>query len=102
MDKSIKISSRIVLIFVCAMVFSVIPEYFPVFGDWVCEGSGEKIYTNGSIYGNYEGCTFGEDYFHKPETHWGYRHWLFCMMGLSLFITQVVFLIGFIDKETSK
>lgn len=35
---------------------------------------------------------------HKPQYHWGYRHFLFMVMGLCLFVLQVVEIINLINK----
>lgn len=78
------ISLRVIALFVIAMLVSFIPELIPdFFGDWNCNG-----------------CTYGGDYRnHMPQTHWGYRHWLFFTMGVSLFIIQIVDIINYIDKK---
>jgi hypothetical protein len=82
-----KTSIRVIVIFMVAMVMSVIPEWYPsLFGDWVCIGSGDRIITDSGYYDM--GCNIGVR--HLPETHWGYRHWLWFFMGLVLFIFQVI------------
>lgn len=83
---------RLVAIFAIVMLFSFIPETFPdFFGDWVCEGS--KLIRVNDIY-TVEGCTYGGYGSHNPSTHWGFRHWVWTACGVSLFIWNVIELIG--------
>jgi hypothetical protein len=92
MNKTIKISIRIIAVFMVAIIMSVIPDLFPnLFGDWLCEGHYEQI----------KGCLYIGEYgnFHQPTWHWGYRHWLWFLMGIALFIIQV---IDIIDKLEDK
>lgn len=94
--KSIKISTRIVLLFAAIMVFSFIGEYLrDFFGDWKCPGSIERI---PDTY-NYKGCNYANSSYHDPTWHWGYRHWIFCLMGFCLSIVQAVGIINLINKE---
>lgn len=85
-NKYTKVSINIVLIFTTIMLASIIPDMFPqIFGDWLCKG-----------------CTYREaDYahYHLPTWHCGYRHWIWCAMGLSLFVVQVVRMIYIVDKD---
>lgn len=78
-----RVSIRIIAMFSVAILISFIPEMFPdFFGDWSCNG-----------------CNYGEAGYsriHKPSTHWGYRHYLFFIMGAVLFIVQT---IDIINKE---
>lgn len=99
LHKTLSISIRIIFIFICGMIMSTIPEFFPeLFGDWICVGSQEEI-MNGYYHSHYTGCNYAGYDFHLPTNHWGYRHWLFFFMGLSLFIVQVVSLIIYIGKD---
>ena len=71
------------------MVASYIPELFPnFFGDWLCEGTGNYL----SNLNHFEKCNYaGSSYnFHNPTWHWGYRHFLFFIMGAVLFIIQAI------------
>lgn len=81
-----KISIRIIGLFSAAILLSFIPEIFPAFfGDWICNG-----------------CNYGEagvSYCHAPQLHWGYRHWLYFLMGITLFITQAVYIIIYAQKD---
>ena len=94
--KSIKISIRIIAIFICAIFFSLIPDEFPsFFGDIHCNG---RDYMGMQYVSQYTGCNYGQ-YSHGDTNHWGYRHWLFFLMGISLFVVQVVSIVYFIDKK---
>jgi len=80
-----KVSLRIIMLFVVAMIFSFIPEISfmrDFFGD---------------VYCSIEHTSF-EDQHSEPTWHWGWRHWLFLFMGVALFITQAIKLGFFIDK----
>ena len=94
----LKISFRIVLLFVVSMIMSLIPEYANVFGDWDCVGSG--IYLKDTY--SYQFCNYASLGFHDATTHWGYRHWLFFFMGVCLFIIQIVDIITIIYNHTTK
>jgi hypothetical protein len=94
--KILKISFRIVLLFSATMVFSLIADSLPdFFGDWKCQGSLEII-PETYIY---KGCNYGAEGFHDPSLHWGYRHWVFFMMGLCLSIVQVFDIINLTNKK---
>ena len=75
---------RIVILFVTVMLMSFIPENFrEAFGDEYC-----KIQHH--IYGG--------NFHDYPEWHWGFRHFAWCGMGITLFIYNAVLLIGEIEK----
>lgn len=45
------------------------------------ERSANYVILYGLISSHWTGCTYGiEDYYHGPETHWGWAHWLFIFM----------------------
>lgn len=82
-----KLSIQIAIIFTVIILTSFIPDqWHGFFGDWLC---------GGSIKGN--GCPQG--YNHIPEWHWGYRHFMWFLMGLCLFAVQITRLIIFIKKS---
>ena len=88
LSKIQRISIKIMAIFSCGIAMSFIPELAPeFFGDAICEG-GIRGYNNGTW--TVEGCQYGDWGTHSSNNHWGYRHWLFFAMGVSLFIAQVV------------
>lgn len=81
-----KATARIVSVFIVAMILSFIGEYAHAFlGDWHCKG-----------------CNYSESGYsnmHEPQWHWGYRHWLFFIMGIFLFILQAVDIIMYLDNS---
>lgn len=107
MNKSTRISIRIIALFTVAILVSFIPEYLHTFfGDWYCVGSGtrELIPATQTTYEHYEfigGCDY-YDTKHNPTWHWGYRHWLLICMGIGLAIVQIVNIINVIDKKESE
>lgn len=91
-----KIQIRIFIIGFCIIILSFIPELIPsFFGDWLCEGSGEFIKTE--FGGHYEKCNHASIGFHHPKWHWGYRHYIWMILGLTLAIINIVQVI--IDSE---
>lgn len=88
-----KISLHIIAIFTIAIFTSFIPDLYPeFFGDWICEGA---IRDNNL---HLQGCHYGDLGRHNPSTHWGWRHWLYFFMGLSLFALQVAQIIKKLTK----
>ena len=87
----IKISLRIIAVFIAAILVSLVPDLFPkLFGDWYCVGMYEQL--KGCLYeGNYSG-------YHNPTWHWGWRHYLWFLMGLSLMALQVFNVIKLLRK----
>jgi hypothetical protein len=55
------------------------------FGDWQCNG--------GDYYKK-------ADFVHGPTWHWGFRHWMWMLMGAALFIYNAVIMIIKLDKES--
>lgn len=83
------------MVFVAAITVSLIGDCLHgILGDWKCKGSGLKINWN-----QYQFCNFAACDAHEPTWHWGWRHWLFMMMGVCLFFIQAVDIVHFIDKK---
>jgi hypothetical protein len=104
-NKTIIISLRVIALFLVAIFVSKIPDLYPsFFGDYKCEGA--KRVSSNLTYTKYEiiGCDnhFGERTPHNPKWHWGYAHFLFFLMGLSLTIIQIVDIINYISKPEIK
>lgn len=96
MNVSLKVSLRIIALFTVAIFVSKIPDiYADFFGDWKCEGSIGPIST-GSW--QYKGCNYGEG-FHDSTWHWGYQHYLFFLMGLSLSIVQIADIVNILNNK---
>ncbi len=92
LNLTIKVSLRIILLFTVAILISLVGDNLHLFfSDDFC---------NGNISNNNK-CQFGynSNYYHGQIWHWGYRHWLFFYMGLSLTIVQIVNIVIIIDKE---
>ena len=51
-----------------------------------------KLYTEEhlKIFYHLEGCKYAADYQHGPSIHWGFRHWMWTLCGVSLFIWNVI------------
>lgn len=87
MSKNLKLMIDIVLIGLLLMLVSFIPEYFrEFFGDWKCQGSGEAI---PNTY-HYTRCNYAGNGFHDPEWHWGFRHYIWMVMGAVLTIIRAI------------
>ncbi len=90
------VSINIIILFMIAIMSSFIPELFPdFFGDWICEG--RKFIPNKETYGSYIGCDMFQE--HNPTTHFGYRHYLWFLMGIVLFIIQGIRIFMVVDKH---
>lgn len=82
-----KLSIRVIMMFSIAILISFIPENFrEFFGDLKCVGSGG--YVPGTYH--YQYCNEGVGGMHSSTWHWGYRHFLFFIMGAVLFIIQAI------------
>lgn len=83
-----------------AVIFaaSYIPDTFPsYFGDWMCKGSGELI--EGTTH--YQKCNYGGGFscYHTPSLHWGFRHWAWLCLGITMLIINIVQLIQEEEKR---
>ena len=77
--KHFKIMGRIVLLFSIVMLMSFIPENNrEFFGDWHCDGHN----------------------LHEPTWHWGFRHYMWMLMGLALFIYNAVLIVIKLDTKS--
>lgn len=87
--KQFKVSARIAILFATAISLSFIPDYSHLFfGDTFCLGNiGKNV------------CIEGWCNLHGNTYHWGYRHFLWALMGLSLAIVQIVGIVQIIDKD---
>lgn len=100
-----KIQIRIILLFMTVILLSFIPENFrEYFGDWKCNGTGELIIkeTENIINRYYKNCSKGNNDFvgaHGPTWHWGFRHWIWFFMGITLFIINSIQIGIKIDKN---
>lgn len=95
-----KLSLQIIALFAVAIIMSFIPDYLhEFFGDWECQG---KVFTDKIIGGYivYDGCDYGSMNSHNPTLHWGWRHWLWFIMGAVLFIIQCFRIESTINTES--
>ncbi len=93
MNLSTKISLRVIAMFVTCIFASLIPDNFhSFFGDVLCNGNlSRNLCNNGwTINSNSHGLTW----------HWGFRHWLFLFMGISLCVVQIIDIIYILSKES--
>jgi hypothetical protein len=74
---SLKGKLKLALVFITIMGASFIPGYFPeFFGDWVCKGGGK--------------CSHLRCFYNSPPTlHYGFRHWIFILMGITFTIISL-------------
>lgn len=87
------LSLQVIIIFMTVILVSFIPDSLhDFFGDWVCKGG---YYDKELQY--FVGCNHGNGS-HDPELHWGYRHWIWCLMGFVLFVLQCIRVGLFINK----
>ena len=96
----ILISFRIILLFTTAILMSFIPDYLPEIFDVKCEGTSQLTYHGITYHQCSESlgdCSTRLS--HKPKYHWGYRHLLFCFMGICLFILQACEIIYEFNKK---
>lgn len=93
-----KLSLQVIFVFAVIIISTFIPDQFhSFFGDQMCSGNligGDNSYRCSDGWTRYQ-------YPHQGEWHWGARHYLWCMMGIVLFILQC-FRIGNIINDESK
>jgi len=95
MSKNLKLIIDVILVGSLLMAVSFVPENArEFFGDWLCQGSGESIKDT---Y-HYTGWNYGGGGFHDPEWHWGFRHYVWMIMGLALTIIRVIGLVKKYDN----
>lgn len=87
MIKSQYISLRIILLFTVAILSTFLGELLSGFlGDWECDITGMCHYG------------YGKEYY--SHVHWGYRHWLYFVMCVMLFIIQANDVIQLVKKQS--
>jgi hypothetical protein len=88
------ISLKVILLFSIAILSTFVADYLRLFlGDWKCEGSGNSIVGTW----RHEKCNYTD--FHDASWHWGYRHWLYLGMCLSLFVIQVIEIVNYANSK---
>jgi hypothetical protein len=87
---------KILVMFAVIFCMSFVPDYtHELFGDWQCNG-GKVEYINNNLIR--EGCLYSHDT-HGPSWHWGFRHWLWVIAGLTFTIWTI---IDTVSDEKSK
>ena len=89
-----KVSFKVILLFFAAMLMSFVPDI--------------EVVSN--FFGDYEhvsakfGCSHGLALHYASEgevhVHWGWRHYLFNIMCIILFVIQAIRIIAFISEES--
>ena len=81
---------KLIGMFAVVMAMSFIPELFPnLFGDFTCKGNTPELVNH--VY-MYRGCQYGT-FYHGPTLHYGFRHWAWLFLGISLFVWGIFELI---------
>jgi hypothetical protein len=76
---SLKGKLKLALVFIIIMCASFIPQWFPdLFGDWTCKGGLSCNELNCGFEGR------------PPRHHYGFRHWVFIIMGVTFTIISLV------------
>jgi hypothetical protein len=81
---------KILAVFVVMFFASFVPESnHELFGDWKCKGGQMIRYENKPT--EYIGCQYtGGGVQHNPTWHWGIRHWVWLLTGLTFSIWTIV------------
>jgi hypothetical protein len=88
---------KIFAIFVMMFFASFVPESnHELFGDWHCKG-GQIIVNDGPD--EYKGCQYGYELCHNATWHWGARHWIWLLTGITFTAWTIVEII---NKEINK
>jgi hypothetical protein len=104
LNKNQKISLKVIALFSVAILSTFIGDNFHDFlGDWKCNGRFELIKwyptdSNEIVKEKTNNCLYNTS-FHEPEYHWGYRHYLYLIMCISLFAIQAADIICYIEKK---
>jgi hypothetical protein len=92
-----KLQFRVLIMFAVIFAASYIPDAYPsYFGDWLCSGSGELV--EGEYH--YERCNYAGNNYHNPSWHWGFRHWAWLFLGITMLVINIVQLI--IEEENRR
>ena len=96
LTKTQRISLKVIMLFTIAILSTFLGDYLHnFFGDWKCKGSGQRVID--TYY--YTNCNYAETGFHDATWHWGYRHWLYLCMCITLFVLQVIDIINYSNKK---
>ena len=88
---------KILVIFLVMFFASFIPESnHQLFGDWKCQGA---RFEYGEDHNKHYGCKYGTVE-HGATWHWGTRHWIWVLTGLTFSIWTIVEVISENDKKS--
>jgi len=89
---------KILVVFVVMFCASFIPESnHELFGDWKCKGAIVTYDKNDNRF--IAGCKYVGYNSHNPTWHWGTRHWIWLLAGVTFSIWTIVDVIIEIDKK---
>lgn len=89
---------KILVVFVVVFFASFVPEYnHKMFGDWKCSGNVIKHDKNDNSY--ILGCKYEGFQSHNPSWHWGMRHWIWLLAGITFSIWTIAEVIIESDKN---
>lgn len=69
-----------------------------LFGDWKCKGSEAK--WDKDDYWSIKGCGYNGGMSHDPSWHWGTRHWIWLLAGVTFSIWTIAEVI--IDAQKNQ
>ena len=84
-NKTQKISLKVILLFTIAIFSTFVGDYLHSFFD--------------DSYCTIIDCRYMDTRHSLPQWHWGYRHWLYLVMCITLFVIQVIDIISFADSN---
>ncbi len=91
---------KILSIFVVMFFASFVPESnHELFGDWHCKGGTTIVNEHGV---DVQGCNYANYMSHNPTWHWGIRHWVWLLAGLTFSIWTIAEVINEASKENGK
>lgn len=89
---------KILVVFVVMFFASFVPESnHKMFGDWKCSGSHANWDEDG--YWHIKGCRYISTS-HDPSWHWGMRHWIWLLAGITFSIWTIADVINESDKKS--
>lgn len=88
---------KILAVFIVMFCASFVPESnHELFGDWKCQGA---HYEYEEDHTKHSGCKYGTVE-HGATWHWGIRHWIWVLTGLTFSIWTIVEVISENDKKS--
>lgn len=92
---------KILVVFVMMFFASFVPESnHELFGDWKCNGTSVHYDKNDNHF--LVGCKYEGYNSHNPSWHWGTRHWIWLLTGITFSIWTVVEVVIEAEKNSRK